>query len=163
MRRIGTKQLLVLAITGTGGVGACSSLTGPDEVCNTSGDIKICTDRAEYATGATVSFTITNLGQATVFQDMCSGGTVGRRKTNEEWSPVSGTTRLCREDQTIEDVIANMRPLERGQTLNDQIKTSTFAFQGYWKLQVYVVDQDGHRIREDPFDSAVFEIFPSAG
>jgi len=154
---------LLVAIAGTGGVGACSSLTGPDEQCSTSDNIEICTDKAEYATGATVSFTITNLGQATIFQDMCSGGTVGRRKASEEWSPVSGTTRLCREDQTVEDVIANMRSLEPGKALNDQIKTSPFAFQGFWKIQVYVVDQDGQRIREEPFDSAVFDIFPSAG
>ena len=140
----------------------CSSLTGPDEQCNESGDIRICTGKAEYATGSTVDFTLTNLGQVAVYQDMCSGGTVGRRKVSEPWSPVSGTTRLCREGQTVEDIIANMRLLEPGKTLADEIPTSPFAFQGFWKIQVYLVDQDGQRVREEPFDSAVFDIFPSA-
>ena len=163
MKHRGLTRLLALAISASGSVAGCSSLTGPDEQCNTSDNIRICTGNDEYATGSSVDFTVTNLGQVSVYQDTCSGGTVGRRKTSDEWSPISGTARVCREDQTIEDVIANMRLLEPGKTLTDQIKTSPFAFQGYWKLQVYIVDQDGQRIREQPFDSPVFDIFPSAG
>ena len=162
MRYGGRIFLLMLSFAGIGGVGGCSSLTGPGDLCNTTNGIEICTNKAEYSPGSTVSFTITNVGRTTVYQDMCSGEMVGRRSSGDPWSPVSGVVRKCSDDQTIEDVIANMHLLEPDATMNDQMKTAAFAFQGYWMIRLYMVDQDGQRIQEEPYTSAIFEIFPSA-
>lgn len=142
---------------------ACGGATGPDVGrCNERDGIEICTPRSAYRPGAAIPFSILNRGSATVFQDMCSGQVVGRTSPDHEFVVTSGARRSCGDDPPLEVILANMRELPPGGALDDAFTITTFAFQGEWRLELWFLDAEGRRISEEPFTSALFDVFPSA-
>lgn len=132
-------------------------------LCDERDGIRICAQDDQYPQGATVVFTISNTGSGPVFEDMCSGEVAGRSTETSPWSSVSGATRNCGPDPTLDDIIANMREVAPGQSVTTSFRMSAFAFQGDWRAQLYFLDSEGQPLSDEAYVSGVFEVFPSAG
>jgi hypothetical protein len=145
---------------------ACSdSPTGAGSAarCATTDGVEICTARAEYRPSDVVDIQIRNEGLETRYVDYCSVKIVGTTSRSapfpEDYSPQV----RCGSDWTQADIIANKIELPPGGTVQESQRIQSFAFQGYYRVNVWLVDENGDRIGETPSYSGTFEVFPSAG
>ncbi|MFQ5689505.1 MAG: hypothetical protein ACE5HQ_04445 [Gemmatimonadota bacterium] len=157
-----TAGVLWVLAAGVLGCGVGPIGGGSGSLCNTRAPIRICTDRAAYRPGDRIPFTVFNRGSVTVFEDLCAGQVVGRRKETDPWSVASGASRRCDPDLTPEQRAGMRRPLDPGAMVADTFQVTTFAFQGMWRLELWFLDADGQPISSEPFTSIIFDIFPSA-
>ena len=138
--------------------------TGPEvAVCDTRHGAEVCADRAEYERSETVVVTTRNVSSRPIFQDVCSTKLVGvtslARTFEEDYNP-----RLrCGNGATAADVRANMVRIEPGESFDERLSFTLFAFQGYYRANVWIVDEEGQLAAETPATSGVFRVFPSSG
>lgn len=145
---------------------ACSGSpagTGSAALCATSDGVEICVARAQYRPTDIVEIEIHNRGLETLYVDYCSVKIVGKTSRSvpfpEDYSPQV----RCGSDWTQADVIANRIELPPGGTIQESQQIQSFAFQGYYRVNVWFVDGNGDRIGTGPSYSGTFEVFPSAG
>ena len=138
--------------------------TGPEvAVCATRHGAEVCADRAEYERSEPVTVTTRNVSSRPIFRDVCSTKLVGVtslvRAFEEDFNP-----RLrCGNGATAADVRANMVRLEPGESFAESLEFTLFAFQGYYRVNVWIVDEEGQLVDETPAASGVFRVFPSTG
>jgi len=150
-------SLIVLA-------GCGNSATGPGSgPCATNQGIEICADRSSYRPGASVGLTITNRGSQTVFKDFCSVKIVGKTDRSAPFEARYNPTLLCGLDVTQEEIVANMVELAPGASIEEQHRLATFAFQGLYRVNVWILDENGDRISMTPFFTGTFDVIPTAG
>ncbi len=152
----------VVSVLGLGLAG-CSDGFGPSSTCQVRLGIEVCADRAEYRPGATVNFTVTNRGSQAVLIDACSYQVAGRSREALPFEWDYDPTRGCGPQATIEDVVAMMRALEPGASLAGAATIVPNAFQGFYRVGVWLVDAAGALVDDDPFTSNDFDVLPSAG
>lgn len=143
---------------------ACGgSPTDPSRLpCATVDGIEICADRSEYAPGATISLTITNRRSQTVFKDACSTEVVGKTSPSAAFEVDYDPTLFCGEDVTLAEIAALMIEMAPGASIVESYSLARFAFQGFYRLNVWMLDETGERISTTPFHSGTFEVFPTA-
>lgn len=136
--------------------------TGPEvAVCATRHGAEVCADRAEYQRSESVAVTTRNVSSRPIFRDVCSTKLVGvtslARTFEEDFNP-----RLrCGSGATTADVRANMRRLDPGESFTESLEFTLFAFQGYYRVNVWILDEEGHIVAESPAASGVFRVFPA--
>jgi hypothetical protein len=145
---------------------ACSeSLTGsgPRSLCDLVQGAEICAARSEYRPGDDVTITIQNRGTETIRVDACSIKIVGKTTEKAVFAEDYAPNILCGVDWTIEDVVANTVEIAPGGSVTESRQIQVFAFQGYYRVNVWLVDETGARIAPVPAHSGIFEVYPSAG
>lgn len=150
-------SLIVLAGCGDSAMGPGSGR------CATNQGIEICSDRSSYPPGASVGLTITNQGTTTVFKDFCSVKIVGKTDRSVPFEARYDPTLLCGLDVTPAEIVANMVELPPGASIEEQHRLTTFAFQGFYRVNVWFLDENGDRISTDPFFTGTFDVIPTAG
>ena len=93
---------------------------------------------------------------------MCSTKLVGVtslvRAFEEDFNP-----RLrCGNGATAEDVRANMVRIEPGESYTENLEFTLFAFQGYYRANVWILDEEGQLVAETPAHTGIFRVFPSS-
>lgn len=159
-----SRSLAPLLLAATAALACGEDATGPAaDLCATRHGVEVCADRAEYQRSDPVAITVRNATSRPIFKDYCSTKLVGVtslvRAFEEEYNP-----RLrCGNGATSADVRANMVRLEPGESLQEELTFSPFAFQGYYRVNVWILDEEGQLFPETPAHSGIFRVFPSTG
>lgn len=144
-------------------MGCSTSPTGSRALpCATVDNIEVCADRLEYRPGATISLTVTNRRSETVFKDACSTEIVGKTSQAVEFEVDYDPTLYCGEDVTLAEITALMVELPPGASIVESYTLARFAFQGFYRVNVWILDETGTPISTLPFHSGTFEVFPTA-
>ena len=157
----------ILIVAGTLAIAGCGSSTagpanGPD-LCATTQGFEVCAARAEYSPNETVTTTVRNTTAQTAYVDVCSVKPVGKTSRSApfatDYSPQFG----CGSDVDLDEIVSNMVELAPGASTQVTPKIAPFAFQGFYRINVWIVDAAGERVSNEPVFSGTFEVFPSAG
>lgn len=159
MRR--TWLALVLASLGTGGCG--SGAAGPAaSVCSTRMQVEVCVDRSEYRQGQSVRVTTRNRGTASVIRDGCSTKIVGKTSRDAAFEEVFNPALRCGEGVSASDILAAAVELAPGEVYVETLDIPFFAFQGFYRVNVWLLDPDGSPASPAPAFSGTFEVFRTA-
>lgn len=155
---------LTATLVATAATWGCSdSATAPGaRPCATRDGIEICADRSEYRPGATVTLTLTNGGAAPVFVDDCSVDIVGKTSREVPFDEDYDPTLRCGQDVTPAEIVSRLIELPPGTAVTASYSLATFAFQGFYRVNVWIVDATGARTSTTPHYSGTFEVFPTA-
>ncbi len=151
--------LLVPSIAG------CNSapLGATGSLCGQRDGIQVCGQTSQARPGAALTFTISNRSARTVFEDVCSSVLVGRTNSQKPFESAYNPNRRCGPDATQDVVIANLREIAPGVSVQETFRLATFAFDGDYQLHVWFFDAEGQMLSEQPFTSGIIEVFASAG
>lgn len=137
--------------------------TGPRApACASQEGIRVCADRSEYRPGDVIGLTVTNTGNATVFKDFCSTEIVGRTSNDTPFEVDYDPSLLCGQDVTLEEIVADMIELAPGASIREEHRIVPFAFQGFYRVNVWILDESGTPISTGPYYSGTFEVYPTA-
>lgn len=139
-------------------------VTGPQaELCATRHGAEVCVARAEYQRTQPVTITTRNVSSRPIFKDACSTKLVGVTSLSREFEEEYNPRLRCGSDVTAVDVRANMVRLDPGSSFEETLTLTTFAFQGYYRANVWILDEQGERVAEIPAHSGIFRVFPATG
>ncbi len=163
-RRNMSRGLLASMMAAALVVSCGEDVTGPlAELCATRHGAEVCANRAEYQRTQPVTFTTRNVSSRPIFKDACSTKLVGVTSLSREFEEEYNPRLRCGSGATAADVRANMVRLESGESFEESLTLPTFAFQGYYRANVWILDEQGERVAETPAFSGIFRVFPSTG
>ena len=136
---------------------------GAKDLCATSQGIQVCADRSEYSPNDNLVATVTNTGSESVLADGCSIKAVGKTNRASEFDAGYSPTVQCGIDVDAAEILANMVEIPAGQSVEMAIRIPPFAFQGFYRINVWILDAAGEPVATQPVYSGTFEVFPSAG
>jgi hypothetical protein len=145
---------------------ACSeTVAGPsdDSLCSTNQGLEVCADRREYSPADDLTASVRNAGTESVFVDACSIKVVGKTSRTAKFATDYSPSIQCGSDVDMTEIVASMVEVPAGQTRELMIKIPTFAFQGFYRVNVWILDASGERVSSLPVFSGTFDVFPSAG
>ena len=144
---------------------ACGDSAGPGDagLCATSQGLEVCPDRGEYKPADDVTASVRNTGSEAVFADACSIKVVGVTSRTKEFATDYSPSIRCGADVDVAEIVENMVEIPPGQTRQLMLKIPTFAFQGFYRVNVWILDSMGERVSGLPAFSGTFDVFPSAG
>ena len=148
---------LLLLLTASLAAG-CSSLFGPDANCRDRDNLTSCVDQDTYVRGETIFWEIQSSRRDTVFLDVCGTHLVRDVEGFEErYFPQLN----CGSDVDRAEVIAMMIPILPGGVAGGEFVIGQLAAQGRYRLNLWVVDEGGHRLSVGPYFTPNFGIFLS--
>ena len=149
-----------ILVAGCGG-----SSTGPAGAgaCATSQGLEVCVDRTEYSPADEVSASLSNMTAAAMYVDGCSLKVVGKTSRDAEFETAYSPAARCGSDVDAAEILANLVEVPAGATIVLPVPISPIAFQGFYRVNVWIVDDAGERVSSLPAFSGTFEVFPSAG
>ncbi|WP_420449941.1 hypothetical protein [Candidatus Palauibacter sp.] len=138
--------------------------TGPvGSLCATQHGLEVCVDRPEYEPRESIAVTSRNVSGAPIFKDSCATKAVGVTNLEVEFEEFYNPTLHCGRGATRADIVERMVALEPGDSTQDTVTVPFFAFQGWYRVNVWILDAEGNLAEETPAASGVFQIFPSVG
>ena len=163
MRETLTTMCLVAAAGGA--LLACGSATGPGgaSLCATGLGVEVCAAKSEYSPGDIVETTVRNTTSESLYVDVCSLKPAGKTDRDRpfETDYLPGTA--CGPDVDLDEIRSRMVEVAPGATARFEPRLPTFAFQGFYRVNVWLLDANGERVNEVPAFSGTFVVFPSAG
>ncbi|MDX1577633.1 MAG: hypothetical protein R3266_04075 [Gemmatimonadota bacterium] len=152
--------LLALTPLSCGG----GDVTGPlgESLCNTRLGLEVCVDRAEVRQGRSVTVTIENVSAGPIFKDGCATKAVGKTSSEAAFEEVYNPTLRCGSGAGPAEIVAAMVELEPGEVLEESVEIPFFAFQGFYRVNVWVLDEAGELAAPRPAFSGTFEVFRTA-
>ncbi|MDH3732594.1 MAG: hypothetical protein OEU54_03630 [Gemmatimonadota bacterium] len=157
------RTIFVLGLSALVGCGESTTGPGAANLCATSQGVEVCAPRSEYRPNEVVSVSVTNETSATIYIDTCSVKPVGKTSREAAFPVDYSPQNQCGNDVDVEEIVANMIELPAGQSIQVTGNISSFAFQGFYRINVWVLDVAGARVSNLPVFSGTFEVFPSAG
>ncbi|MDX1396333.1 MAG: hypothetical protein R3195_18270 [Gemmatimonadota bacterium] len=145
--------------------GCGDSSTGAEAagLCATSQGLEVCADRTEYRPADEVSASLANSTAAPMYIGGCSIKVVGKTSREAEFETTYSPAARCGSDVDADEILANLVEIPAGETLVLPVPISSIAFQGYYRVNVWILDAAGQRVSSLPAFSGTFEVFPSAG
>lgn len=144
----------LLALTGCG-----NGITEPK--CDRCDELRVLTDHAEYRQGTWIAFTITNRTPDVLRYDWCSVEHVART-TDAPFDVRYAPSRRCGFGAGIDEVREHMVTLATGEGKRDSVFLSGAAFQGQYRIHVWLVDENGVADPDNPVVSNTVDVFPGA-
>ena len=133
-----------------------------DPTCDRCDEMRIRSERTAYRPTAAITFTITNLTSGTLRYDWCSVVAGGRTNTSKPFNIEYRPDRRCGAGAGAAEVLANMRVLAAGASVRDSVVLSPGAYQGEYRVQIWLLDVAGLIEVGNPVVSNTFEVFPGA-
>ena len=138
----------------------CSSDGITEPKCERCDEMRVVTDRPEYRPGSVVAFTLTNRTTADLRYDWCSVAVASRGSSDFEtnYSPA----RRCGFGAGLSEVLEHMVVLAPGETLRDSATISSGAAQSQYRIQLWLLDENGLPETGNPVASNIFDVYPGA-
>jgi hypothetical protein len=143
--------------------GGSTTGSGGDSLCATTQGMEVCAGRAEYSPNDNFTASVRNTTSDPVFADGCSFKVVGKTSRTAKFEDDYSPTIQCGTDVDQEEILANLIEIAAGQTVDMLLKIPPFAFQGFYRVNVWILDDQGMQVSTVPAYSGTFEVFPSAG
>ena len=136
--------------------------TGPaDSLCATQHGLEVCVDRPEYEPRESITVTVRNLSGAPIFKDSCATKPVGVTNLEVEFEAFYNPTLHCGRGATRADIVEHMVELGPGDSTRDIVTLPYFSFQGWYRVNVWLLDAEGNLAVDTPATSGIFQVFPS--
>ena len=137
--------------------------TGPEaSLCDTRHSVEVCADRAEYEFTDPVTVTTRNVSSLPIFRDGCAIKLVGVTSLVREFEERYNPTLHCGRGATPAVAKANMVRIEPGASFQESLTFSPLSFQGYYRVNVWLLDEEGGLAVETPATSGIFRVFPAS-
>ena len=138
--------------------------TGPvGSLCATQHGLEVCVDRPEYEPRESITVTSRNVSGAPILKDSCATKPVGVTNLEVEFEAFYNPTLHCGRGATRADIVERMVQLEPGDSTQETVTIPFFAFQGWYRVHVWILDAEGNLAEETPAASGIFQVFPSVG
>jgi len=156
-RRILTSMLAaVLSLScGEDAAGPAASL------CAAQHGLEVCVDRHEYGPSGSIAVTTRNVSAAPIFKDSCGTKAVGVTNLEVAFEAVYNPRLHCGPAATKVDVVERMVDLDPGESVTETLRLTSFAFQGWYRVNVWLLDAEGNLAVDTPATSGIFQVFPS--
>lgn len=149
-------SIALIAIT------ACEAGGITDATCDRCDEMRIRTDRPEYRPGTVIAFTITNQTAAPLRYDWCSVQLASRNSPEAPFEERYLPSRRCGFGAGVDEVLEKMVALQPGESVRDSVPINGAANQAQYRIQVWLVGDNGLPEPGNPIASNVFDVFPSA-
>ncbi len=143
------------------GCGSITSGSGGGR-CNVQQGLEMCLERSAYAPGGTIVVRIRNVGSVTRFLDGCSNGPVGVTDLQNPFPARYTPTVHCGPGASAAEIVAAMTELAPGETVERSHTLVVFAFQGFYRVNFWLLDETGSLLPDNPVVTRTFDVFPSA-
>lgn len=158
-RRIPASMLAALLALSCG-----EDATGPvRSLCATQHGLEVCVDRREYEPRESITVTSRNVSDARIFKDSCATKPVGVTNLEVEFEAFYLPTLHCGRGATRADVVQHMVELAPGDSTQETVTLPYFSFQGWYRVNVWLLDAEGNLAVDTPATSGIFQVFPSVG
>ncbi|MDE2664157.1 MAG: hypothetical protein OXI39_14300 [Gemmatimonadota bacterium] len=138
--------------------------TGPvGSLCATQHGLEVCVDRSEYEPRESITVTTRNVSGARIFKDSCATKPVGVTNLEVEFEAFYNPTLHCGRGATRADILEHMVELEPGASTRETVTLPFFSFQGWYRVNVWLLDAEGDLAVDTPAASGIFQVFPSVG
>ncbi|WP_420441846.1 hypothetical protein [Candidatus Palauibacter sp.] len=136
--------------------------TGPTaSLCATQHGLEVCVDRPEYGPSGSIAVTTRNVSGAPVFKDSCATKAVGVTNLEVEFEALYNPRLHCGPAVEKADIVERMVELDPGESATETLRLTSFAFQGWYRVNVWILDSEGNLAVETPATSGIFRVFPS--
>ena len=136
--------------------------TGPvGSLCATQHGLEVCVDRPEYEPRQSITVTSRNVSGARIFKDSCAIKPVGVTNLEVEFEASYNPTLHCGRGATRADIVERMVELEPGDSTRETVTLPFFSFQGWYRVNVWLLDAEGNLAVDTPATSGIFQVFPS--
>lgn len=161
----GTFTSVCVAVSAGAAMLGCGSATGANaaDLCATGQGVVVCAGKPEYRPAEMVETTVRNTTSETLYVDGCSLKAVGTTNRDSPFETAYLPTARCGADVDLDEILANMVEVPPGATARLEAPLSVFAFQGFYRINVWILDVSGERVSELPAFSGTFLVYPSAG
>jgi hypothetical protein len=109
-----------------------------------------------------IAITIANQTTQPLRYDWCSVGTVGRTDSADPFDTTYRPSRRCGFGAGLDEVRSHMITLAPGATERDSVATPSGALQGQYRINLWLVDENGNVELGNPVVSNTFDVFPGA-
>jgi len=152
---------LLATVSAAGAVACNEPLLEPR--CDRCNEVRVQTDIQEYATGAQVAFTISNLTSDMLRYDWCSVVAASRRLggAEEPFDTAHRPSARCGAGAGPAEIAANMRALDAGGSVRDSLMLRPGAIQQEYRVLLWLVAADGTLEAGNPVFSNGFDVTPS--
>ena len=147
--------IALLALTGCG-----DGITAPK--CDQCDELRVLTDYAEYRQGTWIAFTIKNRTPDALRYDWCSVQHVARTSSDAPFTVRYLPARRCGFGAGIDEVREKMVTLAPTESTRDSVFLSGAAFQGQYRIHLWLVDESGVADPDNPVVSNTVDVFPTA-
>ena len=136
--------------------------TGPvGSLCATQHGLEVCVDRPEYEPRQSITVTSRNASDAPIFKDSCSTKPVGVTNLAAEFEAFYNPTLHCGRGATRADILEHRVVLEPGESVQETVTLPFFSFQGWYRVNVWLLDAEGNLALDTPATSGIFQVYPS--
>lgn len=158
-RRLPTSMLAAVLTLSCG-----EDATGPAaSLCAMQHGLEVCVDRHEYEPRESITVTSRNVSGARIFKDSCATKPVGVTNLEVEFEAFYNPTLHCGREATRADIVEHMVELEPGDSTRETVTLPFFSFQGWYRVNVWLLDAEGNLALDTPATSGIFQVFPSVG
>ena len=156
-----TRALGLVSAVGLLALAGCGNgITAPK--CDRCDELRVLTDHAEYRQGTWIAFTITNRTPDVLRYDWCSVEHAARTSTESPFKVRYLPSRRCGFGAGIDEVREKMVVLAPAESARDSVSLSGAAFQGQYRIHVWLVDETGVADPNQPVVSNTVDVFPTA-
>ena len=131
-------------------------------LCATRHGAEVCADRPEYRPGQSVTVTTRNASDRPIFRDVCATRLVGVTNRAMDFDETYDPRFRCGAEVSRMDIVARMVNIASGASLEESITIPPGVFQGWYRVNVWILDSEGDRVAERPANTGIFQVFPSA-
>lgn len=158
-----TMTLLASAALSSTACGDSPVGADPATLCATSQGLEVCVGRGEYSPADEVETSVRNTTSETVRAGYCSMKAVGKTDLEADFETVYSPTVRCGADVDLDEIRSLMVEIPPGATETFDPPLSPFAFQGFYRVNVWILDENGERVAGLPAFSGTFLVIPTAG
>lgn len=97
-----------------------------------------------------------------IFRDACGTRLVGVTNLATDFDETYDPRLRCGAEVSRMDIVARMVGIAAGASLDESFAIPPGAFQGWYRVNVWILDAEGDRVGERPASSGIFQVFPSA-
>ena len=116
---------------------------------------------AEYERNELIAVTTRNVSASPIFKDSCAIKPVGVTDLRREFEEVYNPRLHCGSEVTRADIIEHMVEIVPGASFEETLGISPFAFPGWYRVNVWILNAEGSLAAGTPAISGIFRVFPA--
>ena len=158
------RELIMSILAALLALSCAEDAMGPvGSLCATQHGLEVCVDRPEYEPRGSITVTSRNVSGHRIFKDACATKPVGVTNLEVEFEASYNPTLHCGRGATRDDIVRHTVELGPGDSTEEIVTIPFFAFQGWYRVNVWLLDAEGNLAFDTPATSGIFQVFPSVG
>jgi len=129
--------------------------------CDTRHGVEVCVDKLEYGRSEQLIVTTTNVSGSPIFRDSCAIKPTGVTNLSTDFDEVYNPRLHCGSDVTRAEIVERMLEIAPGASVDETLRFSMHAFQGWYRVNVWILDREGSLAFDTPAVSGIFRVYPS--